>query len=163
MPMLRKRYSMLVELKRLDDVFGITSSSSPGAMASSTLRLPGTLGDEEVGELVVEAAVAPVAGEVLDDREDHLDAAFAAGGDQPGEIGDDDVPRRRVELRPDVALGRVESGVLHVDDEEGGAAGIEGAVARQPPVTLANAADPAGHHPTFPRCEAPIACSRRPG
>ena len=68
---------MLVELKRLDEVLGMTISSSPGAIGVEHLRLPGALGDEEVGELVVEAAVAAVACQVLDDRVDHLDAAAA--------------------------------------------------------------------------------------
>src|SRR4051812_31139210 len=97
MPMLRRRYSMLVELKTPDEVFGSTMSSSPGATASSTF-VPRAPGDEVVADLVIEAAIAAVLREVLDHGVHDLGTCLAKGRDEPAQVGHDDVAHLRVEV-----------------------------------------------------------------
>ena len=93
--------------------------------------LPCPLGDEDPRDLVVEAPIAPVEGQGLDDRVDHLHAALPAGGDQAPAVGDHETPDALPQ--PGVpglrgALLLVVLAFLHIDDEKHGALGLEAAL-----------------------------------
>src|SRR5437667_6180818 len=83
----------------------------------------------KTADLVIQAAVAPVAGQALDDRVQHLDTASAAGRLQPLQIGQRgllECPKEEAEALLDLLLGQIavfaaippRGVVLHVDDQQ---------------------------------------------
>ena len=102
------------------------------------LRLPGALGDEEIREFVIEAAVTSIPGEIFHHGIDHLHAGGTAGCDRLDQIRNDDIARRRMELRTDPFLIRIEGGVLDVDDKECRSYRIDGPNAGQSAVSRAD-------------------------
>ncbi len=92
-------------------------------------RLLRALGNEELRELVVKAAVAAVAREVLDDCVDHFRAVPPERRDKLHEVRDHDVAGGGEEFRVKRRLRVIERGILHVDDEERGPCRIECAIA----------------------------------
>ncbi len=92
------------------------------------LCLPRAPCDEDPGQLVVQAAVAAIGGEVLHDGEDHLEPRPAERVQKLAGIGDHPVNARCAKRR---RARRVAGGVLHVDDQEGAGTPPDRAVAGQ--------------------------------
>src|SRR5436190_10640997 len=83
----------------------------------------------KTADLVIEASVAPVAGQAFDDRVQYLDAASAAGRLQPLQIGQRgllECPKEEAEALLDLLFGQIavfaaippRGVVLHVDDQQ---------------------------------------------
>ena len=106
----------MVELKTEEEVLGSTDLVASRRNLLDDARFPRALGEVEIRELVVEAAVAPVQRQVLDRGVDDFQSAAAKRLEQAPDVGDGAVGRERVKLGLGLGLRRTEGAVLHVDE-----------------------------------------------
>ena len=110
--------------------------------------IPRPLGDEEVAQLVVEAAITPVAGVVLHHREDDFETGAARRIEQTTQVGNDAGPGGSVEFGAWMAVRLVHDPVLHIDDKKRRARGVDRAIATQFVLMLGHRTSP----PDMPPC-----------